>query len=631
MKDRLFREVLPRVSKPARYTGGEVNMIKKNWDKAGVKMVFAFPDVYEIGMSHIGGKILYGLVNERSEHLMERSFAPWPDMEAVMREGGIPLYALESFRPLGDFDVIGFSLQYELSITNVLNMLDLAGLPLHAIERNESHPLVTAGGPVAFNPEPFADFFDAFIIGDGEEALLELLDCVGENRGLPRQELLLKLASIEGIYVPALYRPEYNQDGTISDFHRLNDQIKPRIRKRVVKSLDEAYYPDTPIVPYMNIVHDRAVLEVMRGCQRGCRFCQAGMVYRPLRERSLERLREQAARQLGSTGYEEISLASLSTLDYSGVDCLVRELVGEYGGQGIGVSLPSLRVDAFSIDLANEVQKVRKTTLTLAPEAGSQRMRDIINKNVTEEQMLEAAEAAFKSGWLALKLYFMVGLPYETDEDLDAILELVQRVKEVGQRFSRRPVEIRASLACFVPKAHTPFQWQPMNSPEELEDKRRYMTRYRRKNIKLSFHDNRVSFLEGVIARGDRRLGEVIYQAWRKGCKFDGWSEYFNYSNWREAFNEYAVDPGFYTGRERGRLEKFPWDIIDTGISRAYLWREAERAKEAALTHDCRMEGCTGCGICTRLGTGLDIKGVQGNPAPPRPGEIFVLDGDMED
>jgi len=608
MKDKLFREVLPRVSKPARYTGGEVNMIQKDWDQAEVKMVFAFPDVYEIGMSHIGGKILYGLINERTPHLMERSFAPWPDMEAVMREEGIPLYALESFRPLSDFDVVGFSLQYELSITNVLNMLDLAGIPLRSSDRNNDHPLIIAGGPVVFNPEPFAEFFDAFQVGDGEDMLPEFLDVVGRNRGDNRGELLLKLAAIEGVYIPALYEPAYNEDGTLQDIRPRGEGIPARVRKRVVKSLDEAYYPDAPIVPYMNIVHDRAVLEVMRGCQRGCRFCQAGMVYRPLRERSLGTLRKQAEQQLCSSGYEEISLASLSTLDYSGVDSLVRDLVKQYGDQGIGVSLPSLRVDAFSIDLANEVQKVRKTTLTLAPEAGSQRMRDIINKNVTEEQLLGAAEAAFKSGWLAVKLYFMIGLPYEEEADLDAILELLKKVREVGQRFSRRPVEIRASIACFVPKAHTPFQWQPMNSPEELEAKRRFMTRYRQKNIKLSFHDYRTSSLEGVIARGDRRLGAVIYQAWQEGCKFDGWSEYFSYDRWMEAFRRCDIEPDFYTEREKPRSERFAWDIINTGINRPYLWREAEKAKEAALTHDCRMEGCTGCGICPRFAVELDIK-----------------------
>ncbi len=518
MKDKLFRDILPQVSKPARYTGGEVNVIQKDWEQAEAKMVFAFPDVYEVGMSHIGGKILYGLVNEKSNHLMERSFAPWPDMEEVMRREHIPLYALESFRPLGDFDVIGFSLQYELSITNILNMLDLSGIPLWSQDREEGCPLVIAGGPAVFNPEPFAEFFDAFLIGDGEEVTLEFLDCVDKNRDMVRDELLKQLARIEGVYIPALYRVEYKDDGTIKRMAPLVKEAPAQVRRRVIEDLDKAYYPDKPVLPYMDIVHDRAVLEVMRGCQRSCRFCHAGMVYRPVRERSVATLKKQAAAQLASTGYEEISLASLSTLDYSGVSPLVKDLVKEYGPRGTGVSLPSLRVDAFSIDLANEVQKVRKTTLTLAPEAGTQRMRDVINKNVTDEQLFNAVEAAFKSGWNSLKLYFMIGLPDETEADLDGIIELCRKVKAIGDRYSRRPVEIRASLASFVPKGHTPFQWRSQNSIAELDNKRRYMMREKRKNIKLSFHDSETSYLEGIIARGDRRLAAAIHKAWQKGC-----------------------------------------------------------------------------------------------------------------
>ena len=608
MKEKLFRDILPRVAKPARYTGNEVNMITKDWEKARVKMAFAFPDVYEVGMSHVGGKILYGLVNERSEHLMERVFAPWPDMEAELRNEGIPLYALESFRPLGDFDVVGFSLQYEMSISNVLNMLDLAGIPLWSRDRKQEDPLVIAGGPVVFNPEPFADFFDAFLIGDGEEVILEFLDAIDTNRELSRQELLLRLAAIEGVYIPALYRVEYHDDGTLRGMHPLHSGVPSRVKKRVVRSLDEAYYPERPLVPYLSIIHDRAVLEVMRGCQRGCRFCHAGIVYRPVRERSIETLQRQANQQLKSSGYEEISLASLSTLDYSGVDRLVRQLVEEYGGCGVGVSLPSLRVDAFSIDLANQVQKVRKTTLTLAPEAGSQRLRDVINKNVTEEQLLAAVEAAFRSGWLAVKLYFMFGLPYEKNEDLDGILELLEKVKEAGDQYAPRPVEVRASLACFVPKAHTPFQWQPMNHQEELEEKRRYMTRYRRRRIKVSFHDSRLSVLEGVLARGDRRLAAGIFRAWEKGAKFDGWTEYFSFDLWMQALQECGLDTAFYIHRSRSRDELFPWDFIDIGVSREFLWKENERAQEAALTPDCRHEGCSACGICSAFGVDLDIK-----------------------
>ncbi len=607
MKDRLFKDILPRVSKPARYAGGELNMIKKDWEQSQMKMVFAFPDVYEIGMSHLGGKILYGVVNEKSGHLMERAFAPWPDMEALMREEEIPLYSLESFAPLNRFDVVGFSLQYELSISNVLNMLDLGGIPLWSEERQEDDPIVIAGGPVVFNPEPFAGFFDAFLVGEGEELILEFLDCLEQNRGLDRKSRLLKIAAIEGVYVPAMYSVEYNADGTIRAMRPLYPGVPERVRKRLVQDFDAAYFPDKPIVPYMEIVHDRAVLEVMRGCQRACRFCHAGTVYRPVREKSLETLKRQAQVQLQNTGYDEISLASLSTLDYSGVNRLVKDLVKTYGDRGIGVSLPSLRVDAFSIDLANEVQKVRKTTLTLAPEAGTQRLRDVINKNVSEDDLFRAVEAAFGSGWNSVKLYFMLGLPTEEEADLDGILDLLAKVKSIGNRLSRRSVELRASLACFVPKAHTPFQWKAQNSIAELEEKRRYLQGRKIRNIKLSFHDSQTSMLEGVMARGDRRLAQVIHKAWLRGCKFDGWSEYFKFEQWMEAFADCHIEPEFYT-RERSYNEIFPWDFMETGVSKAYLYKENEMALIAMSTPDCRQVGCLECGICPDFGVYLDQK-----------------------
>lgn len=607
MKDRLFN-ILSQVSKPGRYTGNELNIIKKDWDKSKVKMVFAFPDVYEVGMSHVGSKILYGLVNEKTDHLLERAYAPWPDMEELMRKENIPLYALESYRKLTDFDVVGFTLQYEMSMTNILNMLDLSNIPLWSNERDETHPLVIAGGPVAFNPEPFADFFDLFIIGDGEEVLVEFLDAIYKYKGLSKKELLRKLAQIRGVYVPDLYQVDYNADGTIKSIVPIVEEAPNKVRKRVVSNLDEAYFPEKPIVPFLQAVHDRAVLEVMRGCQRGCRFCHAGTVYRPVREKSIATLKKQARKQLESTGYEEISLTSLSTLDYSGVDRLVKELVAEYRDKGIGISLPSLRVDAFSIDLANEVQKVRKTTLTLAPEAGSQRLRDVINKNVSEEQLLQAVEAAFKSGWNSLKLYFMFGLPGETEEDLDGILDLIEKVRQVGKKHSRRPVEIRASLACFVPKAHTPFQWRAQASIEELEAKRNYLNRKKHKNIKLSFHDSRTSFMEGLFSRGDRKLSKLIYKAWEKGCKFDGWTEYFKFDLWLEAIEECNIDVNFYTTRNRDYKEVLPWDFIDTGVTKTFLKREDERADEVITTSDCRYDDCTGCGICPHFEIDLDIR-----------------------
>jgi len=610
MKERLFREILPRVSKPARYAGGELNMIVKDWERCGVKMVLAFPDVYEIGMSHIGSRILYGLVNEQSQHLLERCYAPWPDMEALLRSEDIPLYALESFQPLHRFEVVGFSLQYELAITNVLNMLDLGRIPVLAAERGEGDPLVIGGGPVTFNPEPFAEFFDAFLIGEGEELLLEFLDCLEMYRNLDRRSRLLKAAELEGVYVPSFYNVEYTDNETIKAMLPLDPVAPLRVRKRLVKDLDEVYYPEKPLVPYMEIVHDRAVLEVMRGCQRGCRFCHAGMVYRPVRERSVANLERQARQQIENSGYDEISLASLSTLDYRGVMRLVKDLVNTYGLRGIGVSLPSLRVDAFSIELASEVQKVRKTTLTLAPEAGTQRLRDVINKNVSETDLMQAVEAAFGSGWNAVKLYFMLGLPTEKQEDLDGILDLLDKVRSIGKRLSRRGVELRASLAYYVPKAHTPFQWRAQNSRAEMEAKRSYLQKNKPKNVKFSFPDTATSMLEGVIARGDRRLCRVIYQAWENGCKFDGWSEYFDFPKWQSAFADCELDPDFYTLRERGYDEIFPWDFIDIGVSKDYLREENKRADWGETTADCRLDGCDDCGICPAFGVALDIKEV---------------------
>ncbi|MDO4540589.1 MAG: TIGR03960 family B12-binding radical SAM protein [Syntrophomonadaceae bacterium] len=607
MKDILFRDILPRVSKPARYSGGEYNMIAKDWDGAGARMVFAFPDVYEIGMSHLGGRILYSVVNEHSRHLMERSFAPWPDMEACLRERGLPLYALESFRPVKDFEVVGFSLQYELSISNVLNMLDLSGITVLAARRGEDEPLVVAGGPVAFNPEPFVDFFDAFMIGDGEEQILQFLDCVEACRGRGREETLLALAQLEGVYVPSFYCAEYNPDGTLKSFAPTRAEAPARVRRALLRDLDGAHYPLRPIVPYLEITHDRAVLEVMRGCYRGCRFCHAGMVYRPVRRRGLDTLRAQAAAQLAGSGYEEISLSSLSALDHPHIEELIKGLVCDYAAQGIGVSLPSSRVDALNVELANQVQKVRKTTLTLAPEAGSQWLRNVINKNLDTEQIHQAAEAAFSSGWSSLKLYFMFGLPYETEADLEGMVQLLEELRDIGRRHSRRPVELKASVAGFVPKAHTPFQWEAQNSREQLEAKKKIVLSRRLKSVKISFHDSPTSVLEGVIARGDRRLGAAIYRAWQKGCKFDGWSEYFNFGRWQEAMAECGLDPAFYNERQRGENELFPWDFVDSGINKEFLWREKQRAAAGQVSPDCR-EHCMACGMKQCFGESVCAK-----------------------
>ncbi|MDK2888783.1 MAG: hypothetical protein PWP72_1661 [Thermoanaerobacter sp.] len=601
-----LEQVLHRVQKPARYVGGEWNVVRKDWDKTDVKVAFAFPDVYEVGMSHLGLQILYHVVNSREDALLERTFAPWVDMEGEMRRRGLPLFTLESHRPVKDFDILAFTLQYEMTFTNILNMLDLAGIPLRSEQRGPGHPLVIAGGPCAFNPEPLADFIDLFVIGEGEEVFHELLDLYLELGGhrLDRQRFLHRAAAIAGVYVPSLYRVEYHADGTISAIEPVASGVPARVVKRVVRNLDRAPFPVKPLVPSLGVVHDRGMLEVQRGCTRGCRFCQAGVIYRPVREKSPATLLQQADEIIRHTGYDEISLVSLSTADYSRIQEMVRSLLDRLEGMGVSVSLPSLRVDAFSVALAREVQRVRRASLTFAPEAGTQRLRDVINKGVTEENLMEAVSAAFAAGWTAIKLYFMIGLPTEREEDLHGIAGLARQVlargKEMGVPGNR--LRVTVSTSSFVPKSHTPFQWEPQVEMEELRRRQRTLRGLLRgKGLVFHWHEVEASFLEAVLARGDRRLGRVLEEAWRLGCRFDGWSECFDFEKWQEAFRLAGINPARYAYRRYAYDDLLPWDHIDAGVSRKYLVLEHKRAMEGKATPDCRTGVCPGCGLCPTL------------------------------
>ena len=568
------------MTKPARYTGGEYNAVHKDHACVDVKFALAFPDAYEIGMSNLGLRILYEILNRRDDTVAERVFAPWVDMEDEMRRAGLPLFALESGVPVRDFDILGFSLGYELTYTNVLNMLDLAGIPVLASERTEDDPLVIAGGCCAFNPEPMSDFIDAFVIGEGEEIVHEIIDVFKRRRADGKPALLGELASIEGVYVPSLYDVSYNPDGTVKEIRPKSPGIRPTIKKRVIRDLDSAEYIESPVIPFIETVHERIPLEVMRGCSRGCRFCQAGMVYRPVRQRSREKLVELADVLAANTGYDDISLLSLSTPDYRGIEDLVRCLIERYQDRRIGISLPSIRADAPCVQLAAEIQKVRKSGLTLAPEAGTQRMRDVINKNVTEDDLLAAAQAAFRCGWKRIKLYFMIGLPTETDDDLIGIAHLARDVYRVGRSMGFKPT-VNLSVANFVPKPHTPFQWRAQDSVEELERKQAVLMKaLRGKHVALSWQDARASRLEAVLSRGDRRLGAVILAAWRKGCRFDAWDEHRDHEKWVQALDECGLDPAFYANRRRAHDEVLPWDHIDCGVTGEYLMREDERAGE---------------------------------------------------
>ena len=601
MEIQKFEKLLLKCQKPGRYSGGEINSVIKDKEKVDVRFAFCFPDTYEIGMSHLGMKILYSQFNQREDIWCERVFAPWTDFEAVMRENNIPLFALESRDPIKDFDFIGFTLQYEMAYTNVLNMLDLAGLPLKSKDRKDLSPLVVAGGPCVCNPEPLADFIDLFFIGEGEEVDLEVIDLYKEYKAknAAKEEFLLAASQIEGVYVPSLYDVEYNEDGTIKEFTPKNG-VAPTVKKRIIKEMDNLYYPDKFVVPFIEIVHDRAIQEIFRGCIRGCRFCQAGFIYRPVREKSVDTINRQVKCLCENTGYDEISLSSLSTSDYREIEPLLTKLLEWTDENHVSLSLPSLRIDNFSDELLEKIKHVRKSGLTFAPEAGTQRLRDVINKNVTEEEILNTCLTAFEGGYTSVKLYFMLGLPTETDEDLKGIADLGQRIVNLFYNMPNKPkgksVSVSISVSTFVPKPFTPFQFEPQISLDEIRRRQEFLkSSITTKKISLSYHDSSTSFLEGAFARGDRRMGAVIEAAYKKGCKFDSWTECFEPQKWYEAFDECGLTPEFYANRLREYNEINPWDHLDFGVTKEFLVRENKLSHDNLTTPNCR-EKCANCG-----------------------------------
>ncbi|MCS4471055.1 TIGR03960 family B12-binding radical SAM protein [Clostridium botulinum] len=604
--NRISDDVLFRVEKPARYIGGELNSYNKDLNDIDIRYAFCFPDVYEVGMSHLGMKILYYILNERKDIFCERVFAPWPDMEKIMREENIPLYGLESKDPIKDFDFIGFTLQYEMSYTNILNMLDLAGVTIRASKRGEEEPIVMCGGPCAYNPEPLYNIADMFVLGEGEELNTKILDLYKKYKGKGKKKEFLREASkIGGVYIPSLYEVTYKKDNTIKEFKPLYDDVPKKVKKVIINNINDVVYPDKFVVPYTDIVHDRIVLETFRGCTRGCRFCQAGMIYRPVREKKTERLLELSDKLIKNTGYDEITLSSLSICDYSDIQNLVFSMVERHKEGKVGVTLPSLRIDSFSVDLIKEIQKVRKTGLTFAPEAGSQRMRDVINKGVTEENLMTSVKSAFEAGWSTIKLYFMLGLPYETLEDVIGIAELgqkvVQKYYEVPKEVRKKGLKVTVSTSIFVPKPFTPFQWAPQDTMEDVRKKIEAVRgAIKSKQITYNWHESLVSYMEAIFARGDRRICDVLIKAFEKGARFDGWNQYFDFNIWKEALEESNVDGDFYAYRQREYDEILPWDFVDTGVSKEFLMRENERAKKAEVTPDCR-QGCKNCGVNVNL------------------------------
>lgn len=609
-----IEKILQYVQKPARYSGGELNSVIKDPERVSLRYAFCFPDLYEIGMSHLGMKILYSLVNSREEYWCERVFAPDSDMEEQMRKNNIELFALESEDPIKSFDIVGFTLMYELSYTNVLNMLDLAGIPLKSADRQALTPIICCGGPCACNPEPIADFVDLVFLGDGEESTLQVLDLLNacKKNGESKTDFLKKAKEIQGVYVPSFYEDSYNEDGTLKELKPLYGAPE-KVKKAVVSDMDKCFYPDKFVVPFISIVHDRAVEEIFRGCIRGCRFCQAGFTYRPIREKSVETINRQAKALIDSTGYDELSLCSLSTSDHSCVNEMLSSLIDWTEKDKINLSLPSLRVDNFSDELVEKLNRVRKSGLTFAPEAGTQRLRDVINKNVTEEEVLSTCKKAFDNGWTSVKLYFMMGLPTETMEDIEGIADLAMQVVHTFYQNPARQkgtgVQVSVSCASFIPKPFTPFQWEAEDSMESLKAKQKHLLEsIPSRKVKVSYHETPTSLLEGVLARGDRRLCRVLLDAYRLGCKFDSWDDRFRFDAWMKAFEMNGIDPYFYTQRKRGFSELLPWDHLDFGVSKKFLENENKKAHENKTTPHCRMK-CAGCGANMLNGGHCDARG----------------------